>query len=118
MEYFVYILKCNDDSYYAGITNDIERRYNEHSMDINPRCYTYNKRPLNLMFCEAFNNPTQAIDFEKKIKGWSRLKKEALINKNWEKLIVLASCNNITSHKHHRINNATSFDSAQDDSSL
>ena len=85
--YFVYILKCSDNSYYTGFTNDIERRIGEHSSGKNKDSYTHDKRPITLMWFETFNDVSNAIETEKKIKGWSRRKKEALINQDWEKLV-------------------------------
>lgn len=85
--YYVYILKCSDDSYYTGFTNDIERRLNEHISGKNKDSYTYDKRPITLMWFETFNDVLNAIETEKKIKGWSRRKKEALINQDWDKLV-------------------------------
>jgi putative endonuclease len=85
--YFVYILKCSDDSYYTGFTNDIERRLGEHVNGLNSNCYTFNKRPLGLVWFEIFNDVNDAILAEKKIKGWSRRKKESLINEDWGKLV-------------------------------
>ena len=99
--YSVYILKCSDGSYYTGITNDIDRRFYEHQNGENITCYTFNRRPLLLVFCENFSDVSQAIEFEKQIKGWSRKKKEAIINDNWEKLKELSICNNETSHKNY-----------------
>ena len=99
--YSVYILKCSDGTYYTGITNDIDRRLYEHQNGINLTCYTYKRRPLVLVFCENFPDVNQAIEFEKQIKGWSRKKKEAIINDNWEKLKELSICSNITSHKNY-----------------
>ena len=99
--YSVYILKCNDGSYYTGITNDIDRRMYEHNNGINPTCYTFKRRPLNLVFCENFPDVNHAIDFEKQVKGWSRRKKEAIINENWEKLKELSICKNETNHKNY-----------------
>ncbi|WP_395054818.1 GIY-YIG nuclease family protein [Flavobacterium sp.] len=84
--YFVYIIKCSDNSYYTGFTNDIERRFNEHVSGRNKSCYTFNKHPLELMWFETFNDVLDAIATEKKIKGWSRIKKEALIENNWDKI--------------------------------
>jgi putative endonuclease len=52
--YFVYILKCNDDSFYTGVTNDIDRRLHEHHSGENISCYTYHKKPLTLVFCEEY----------------------------------------------------------------
>ena len=87
-QYFVYILKCNDNSYYTGFTNNIERRLQEHNSGKNKDCYTYDKRPLELMWLETFNDVLNAIAVEKQIKGWSRNKKEALIAEDWEKLVL------------------------------
>ena len=85
--YYVYIVKCTDNSYYTGMTNSIDRRLFEHNSGRNPDCYTYNKRPVELVWLESFSDPTEAIMTEKKIKGWSRRKKEALINEDWDKLV-------------------------------
>ncbi|SHM16516.1 GIY-YIG nuclease family protein [Flavobacterium chilense] len=97
--YYVYILKCSDNSYYTGFTNDITRRINEHNFGLNKESYTYDKRPLELVFCTEFNDVNQAILFEKQIKGWSRKKKEVIINDKWEDLKKLSACLNETSHK-------------------
>jgi putative endonuclease len=85
--YYVYIVKCKDDSYYTGITNSIDRRLYEHNSGIKPDSYTYSRRPVVLVWFESFTDPTQAIMIEKKIKGWSRRKKEALIIEDWDKLV-------------------------------
>jgi len=98
-QYFVYILKCSDNSYYTGVTNDLERRFGEHQSGINADAYTHNRRPVILVFSTEFNDINQAIAFEKQLKGWSRKKKEALINNEWAKLPSLAECKNQTSHK-------------------
>lgn len=96
--YTVYILKCADNSYYTGVTNDIDRRLYEHENTINVNCYTAERRPLVLAFCEHFEDINDAISFEKQVKGWSRKKKEAIINDNWDKLKELSICKNTTSH--------------------
>jgi len=111
--YYVYILKCKDDSYYTGITNDIDRRFNEHQTGENIDCYTFKRRPLTLVFCEYFIDVNYAIEFEKQVKGWSRKKKEAIIDQNWDKLKELSICKNESSHKNHWIKKG--FDSAQPD---
>ncbi|MCB0506003.1 MAG: GIY-YIG nuclease family protein [Cyclobacteriaceae bacterium] len=100
-QYFVYILKCSDNSYYTGVTNDLERRLDEHREGINKAAYTHNRRPVSLVFYTDFNDINQAIAFEKQVKGWSRKKKEALINDEWDKLPELAECKNETSHKNY-----------------
>ena len=89
--YYVYILKCSDGSYYTGVTNDIERRLDEHRIGINKASYTYSRRPVNLVYHEYFMDINEAIDFEKQIKGWSRAKKEALIKGDWDEIVVLSN---------------------------
>jgi len=96
---FVYILKCSDNSYYTGLTNNIDKRLQEHSAGSDTKCYTYSRRPLKLVYFVLCTTPIQAITLEKKIKGWSRAKKEALINKYWDKLHELSKCKNETSHE-------------------
>lgn len=88
--YFVYILKCNDDTYYTGVTNDIERRLGEHQEGIDVNSYTGKRRPVKLMFYAEFSNIEFAIEKEKQIKKWSRSKKEALINGEFEILPELS----------------------------
>ncbi|GGE89665.1 putative endonuclease [Chishuiella changwenlii] len=91
--YYVYIIKCSDKSYYVGITNNIERRIFEHQEGIDPYSYTFKRRPIELMFKKEFINVDQAIQFEKQLKGWSRKKKEAIINNQWDKLSELSKNN-------------------------
>ena len=73
--YFVYILLCSDNSYYTGVTNNLERRLYEHDSAFNPGSYTCKRRPVKLVFNEQFDDVKQAIAFEKQIKGWNRAKK-------------------------------------------
>ena len=96
--YFVYILKCSDTSYYTGVTNNMERRFAEHQDGFDPFSYTFKRRPLELVFLQNFQQIHETIAFEKQIKSWSRAKKEALINDNWERLKDLSKCKNETSH--------------------
>ncbi len=98
--YYVYILKCADNSYYTGITNTLDKRFNEHIQGKYKTCYTYRRRPLTLEFYQEFNGVLQAIYFEKKIKRWTRAKKEALINGKWDKLQILSECRNATHYKY------------------
>jgi len=89
-EYFIYILQCADNSYYVGLTNDIERRLIEHQEGKNKSAYTYNRRPVELVFYTSFSNVDMAIETEKQIKKWSRAKKQALIEGRYDNLINLA----------------------------
>jgi putative endonuclease len=98
--YYVYILRCIDDSLYVGVTSDIERRVMEHNMGKYPEADTHSRRPVLLVFYQDFADPNQAIEFEKKIKKWSRMKKQALIDENFDKLQDLSECRNATHHKY------------------
>ena len=86
----VYILKCSDGSYYTGVTSDLEKRLKQHEDGFFWYCYTFDKRPIQLMFYREFNDNMEAIAFEKRVKGWSRAKKEALINGDFVKLKELS----------------------------
>ena len=98
--YYVYILKCSDCSIYTGITNNLEKRYGEHKYGLDKECYTFSRRPVKLVFNQEFNDVIQAIYFEKKIKGWTRAKKEALIKDDFDMLQILAECRNATHSKY------------------
>lgn len=113
--YFVYIVKCSDNSYYTGVTNNVERRVYEHNTSHDVSTYTHDKRPVTLVFHESFKDVNQAIAFEKQVKGWTRKKKEALIDNNWDKIKKLATCINESSHENYKQVYATPFDSAQGD---
>lgn len=95
---YVYIVKCNDGSYYTGITNNIEKRLIQHNEGLNTESYTHSRRPVNLVFYELFTDYNLAIEWETRIKKWSVKKKEALINSDWKKLIEESKCKNETSH--------------------
>jgi len=88
--YYVYILKCSDNNFYTGVTSDLDRRLSEHHSGHHKNSYTYKRRPLSLNFYTSFTEINCAIAFEKKIKKWSRAKKEALINSEYDKLPNLA----------------------------
>ncbi|MFN8281965.1 MAG: GIY-YIG nuclease family protein [Chitinophagales bacterium] len=89
------MLKCSDNSYYVGVTNNIERRIKEHEGGFNENSYTFKRRPIMLVWFERSASIKQAIDLEKQIKGWSRKKKEALINDDWNKIVELSNEKNI-----------------------
>ncbi|MEO7313956.1 MAG: GIY-YIG nuclease family protein [Ginsengibacter sp.] len=88
--YYVYILLCSDNSYYTGVTNNINRRIGEHVDSFGQNTYVSKRLPAILVYCEATHDVNQAIGAEKQIKGWSRKKKEALIKGDWELLKELS----------------------------
>ncbi|MGY8915279.1 MAG: GIY-YIG nuclease family protein [Flavobacteriales bacterium] len=94
--YYVYILLCSDGFTYTGITNDVARRLIEHQNGKNKPSFTFNRRPVQLIFQQEFNDVNQAIYFEKKLKKWSTIKKLALANGEFDLLQILAECRNAT----------------------
>ncbi|HMR98097.1 MAG TPA: GIY-YIG nuclease family protein [Anaerolineales bacterium] len=79
MPYAVYILKCADGSYYTGSTRELEGRLKEHQTGAHPEAYTFTRRPVQLVWSEVVETYPEAFQWEHRIKGWSRAKKEALI---------------------------------------
>ncbi len=92
----IYILICKDNSFYIGVTNNLDRRFIEHQEGADPRCYTLKKRPLQLVYYEFHPNFESAFLRETQLKKWSRAKKEALISGNIEKLKELSNGANQT----------------------
>jgi len=92
MHFFVYILHCSDGAYYVGSHRgeDVENRVNEHNEGLDPKAYTYNRRPVELMWCEDFDDPADMVAVERRLKGWSRAKKEAYIRGDLQTLRSLA----------------------------
>ena len=89
MSFWVYILLCSDDSYYTGHTDNLETRLAMHkSGEIDG--YTASRMPVKLVFSEEFLTREEALISERRIKGWSRKKKEALIKGDWDEISRLA----------------------------
>ena len=82
LDFYVYILKCSDGSYYTGHTDDTDKRISEHKNGI-VHCYTSDKLPVKLVFMENFPSRYEALCVERKIKKWTSKKKEALIKGGW-----------------------------------
>jgi len=90
-EYCVYILRCHDGTFYTGLTSDYEERLHQHQSGVFPGCYTYKRRPVELVYLAEFCEVDEAIAWEHRVKRWSRKKKEALIAGEWEKLPKLSA---------------------------
>ena len=112
MSLTVYIVLCSDSSYYTGVTNNVYRRLEEHNSGIDPNAYTFSRKPVVLKWQESFSSNMEAIRWEKKIKGWTRRKKEALIDGRFDLLHEFAKCLNKTGFENYGL---PSFDSAQED---
>ena len=82
----MYILECADGSYYTGSTWNLEKRLWEHQNGLGAK-YTQKRLPVKLVYCEPYDRVEDAYRREKQIQGWSRRKKQALIEGNIENLI-------------------------------
>lgn len=82
--YYVYILECSDNSFYTGITTDIDRRIQEHNGDIPTKGarYTRARRPVQMVYQSSFNNRSEASIEEFRIKKLSKKQKQQLIYNN------------------------------------
>ncbi|GLU42595.1 GIY-YIG nuclease family protein [Allomuricauda sp. NBRC 101325] len=101
MKGFVYILHCSDDSYYTGSTIDLDKRINEHQ-DGRGANHTKKRLPVKLLYVEEYLSITSAFEREKQIQGWSRAKKEALMNEEFGVLPQLSECKNETNFKYFK----------------
>lgn len=79
MVWFVYIVQCFDKSYYVGITNHLQKRIVLHNTG-KGSIYLQSKLPVKLLYHEPWENKSRARKREIQIKGWTRIKKEKLIN--------------------------------------
>ena len=98
--YYVYIIECNDGSFYTGLTNDLLKRFSEHCEGVYTTCYTFKRRPLILRYYETIPFSLEAAQREKQLKGWSRSKKLALMNGNLHKLSLLSESQNLSHSKY------------------
>jgi putative endonuclease len=86
----IYILRGSDGSYYTGITRrSVEGRVSEHAFSVHEG-YTFTRRPVTLAHAETYERIDEAIAAERRIKSWSRAKKEAYIRGDFEALTGLS----------------------------
>ncbi len=87
----IYILRCADGSYYTGLTRrSVEERVSEHAQKLVKGCYTESRLPVELVFSEYYERIDEAVAAERRIKGWSRAKKEAMMRGDWVALSALS----------------------------
>lgn len=79
--YYIYILKCADDTLYVGSTKDLEGRVYRHNNSKSGAHYTKTRRPVTLVYNEQFDTKSEALKREIKIKSWKRQKKLDLFMK-------------------------------------
>ena len=79
--YYVYILRCKDGSYYTGYAKDVEKRFKMHKKGRGAK-YTRMHKPEELVYIEQFENRSEAMKREQKIKKFSHDRKQQLIIEN------------------------------------
>lgn len=95
--FWMYILRCSDGSFYIGHTDDLERRLGEHHAG-RFQCYTQSRLPVALVHSQTFGTREEALAAERQVRGWSRAKKQALIDGDWTRVSELAR----GKHRHER----------------
>src|SRR5688572_26415272 len=90
MAFWAYIVRCGDGSFYVGHSDVVERRWAEHQSGVIVGCYTHSLGPLALVWQQDFSTREKALAAERRIKGWSRAKKQALIAGDWKNVQQLA----------------------------
>ena len=93
MKGYMYILECADGSYYTGSTTDLELRLQQHQSGEGAN-HTRKRLPVRLVYYEEFDRIDEAFYREKQVQGWSRRKKEALMENSSEELRNAAECMN------------------------
>jgi len=102
MSFWVYILRCADNSYYTGHTDNLEERIAKHQLG-EIEGYTSTRLPVKLLFSEEFPTRDEALACEQQIKGWSRRKKEAMMRGDWAEVSQLARRYHPVRQAHHRL---------------
>ena len=92
MAFWVYLLRCGDGSFYAGHTDALDARI---AAPLNGKGsdYTARRQPVTFAWAQGFPSRIEALESERRIKGWSRAKKEAMIVGDWERVSRLACSN-------------------------
>ncbi|MEW6052008.1 MAG: GIY-YIG nuclease family protein [Candidatus Zixiibacteriota bacterium] len=94
----VYILKCVDGLYYTGSTTNLEQRLRQHEAGV-ADSFTARRLPVELVYCLEFQTIREAAEAEKRIKDWSRAKKEALMRNDTDALKALSACKNASHYQ-------------------
>jgi putative endonuclease len=89
MSFWVYMLHCKGGVFYIGHTENLEVRVHQHQHGL-IKGFTSDKLPAELVWSEQFPTRLEALEAERRIKGWSRAKKLALIRGDWAEISRLA----------------------------
>ncbi|MES2157421.1 MAG: GIY-YIG nuclease family protein [Pseudomonadota bacterium] len=89
MPFWTYMLHCNRGALYVGHTDNLEQRIAQHEHGAIPG-FTADRLPVKLIWSEYFSTRIEALEMERRIKGWSRAKKLALVRGDWDRISLLA----------------------------
>jgi predicted GIY-YIG superfamily endonuclease len=87
--FWCYMLQCRGGYLYVGHTDDLDKRIGEHKSGLIPG-FTADHQPVEFVWSQDFPTRDQAKEAERKLKGWSKAKKLALIRGDWARISVLA----------------------------
>ena len=86
---WVYILLCGDGSFYVGSTRNLDLRMHQHATG-KGSAYTAKRMPVELVWAHEFDNVAEAYAMEKKVQGWSKAKRRALVEGRFDDLPALS----------------------------
>ncbi|HEY6280907.1 MAG TPA: GIY-YIG nuclease family protein [Burkholderiales bacterium] len=89
MPFWIYILRCSDGSFYTDHTDNLDYRIAQHRTG-ETGGYTVSRLPIELVFSQECATREEALAAERKLKGWSRAKKKAMIRGDWSEVTRLA----------------------------
>jgi putative endonuclease len=89
MAFWTYMLHCAGGAFYVGHTDDLEQRVAEHEQGA-VAGFTRDHLPVRLVWSEPFASREDALTMERRLKGWGRAKKMALIRNDWDRISLLA----------------------------
>jgi putative endonuclease len=95
---YLYMLKCSDGSFYVGSTRNLDARMSQHDAGKGSE-YTRKRMPVELLFAAEFDSVREAWEMERRVHGWSRAKREALIAGDWNQNKRLSSRATPRSHR-------------------
>jgi predicted GIY-YIG superfamily endonuclease len=89
LTFWTYMLHCRGGYFYVGHTDDLERRMDQHARSTIPG-FVRDHWPAELVWSAEFPTRCEALAMERRLKGWSRAKKLALIRGDWDRISDLA----------------------------
>ena len=90
MAFYTYMFDCTDGTIYTGHTEDLDVRLWQHQNGYFSNCYTWKRRPVSVLWSDYFSTRYEALEAERRIKGWTSAKKRALAAGDWARLSMLA----------------------------